>query len=393
MLMTPVAGWGIMSSTRKRILVVLGFLNQDILSGFARYAREAHWVLNAFSVYHGSIPSRWRADGLLTTNVFRPELRRVVRATARGIPTVLHGCNDLRLPVPNVECDEVAVGRIAARHLMDQGHRNFAFFRYSRNRHAMLRQEGFCAQLHEAGHNTRILEKLSEHGVGAGAWFQRQLKTLPRPLGVFAEDDLLAADAIEATLDAGLRVPEDIAVMGSGNLPLISDMGRLPITSICIPYEESAYQAAALLDRMLAGGQPLTQPVIFPPGRIVPRQSTKAIAARNPLVKKALASMGERFTSPTLDVQAMAVATGISVRLLHKRFVEDLGTTPRQELERIRLSEAKHLLHSGTEKISSIAVQCGFENLRTFQRAFQRTEGVPPIAWRQEMLSIRRRTD
>ena len=307
-----------MPSSRKRILIVLGFLNEDILAGFARYAREANWILNAFSVLHGSIPRHWRADGLLTTNVFRPDLRRFVRETARRIPTVLHGCNDLGISVPNVECDERAGGRIAARHLIEQGHRHFAFFQYSRNRHALLRQEGFSTCLAEAGYGCALLEKISQHGAGAGAWFRRQLERMPKPLGLSAEDDLLASEAIDAALDSGWRVPEDLAVVGNGNLPLICDLGRVPITSIMIPFEEQAYSAAAMLDGILAGKKP--EPAVFPPLRLVPRQSTNAVAARRPAVLKALSWMAARMDDPTLDAAAVAAGAGVSLRLLYKEF-------------------------------------------------------------------------
>ena len=65
--------------TRKRILIVLGFLNSDILAGFARYAREANWIVNTMAILHGAVPHGWRAHGMLTTNVFRPELSRLER--------------------------------------------------------------------------------------------------------------------------------------------------------------------------------------------------------------------------------------------------------------------------------------------------------------------------
>ena len=238
---------------RKRILIVLGFLNPDILAGFSRYAREADWILNAFSVFHNAVPPDWDADGLLTTNVFRPDLVRFVRKTARQIPTVLHGCDDLRLAVPNVECDEYQIGRMAAEHLLDQDHRHFAYFRYSDNIHAMRRRDGFRDALREAGYDCMDLEKISEHGNGAGEWFRKQLARLPKPLGLFAEDDLLAARVIETATDEGWQVPADLAVVGCGNIDLVCEFGPVPITSIDCPLEEQAYQAAAMLDTLMSG--------------------------------------------------------------------------------------------------------------------------------------------
>jgi len=233
---------------RKRILIVVGFFNPSILSGFTRYAREADWVVNVISVFHQAVPGDWEADGMLTTNVFRQDLAKFIRKYAQKIPTVLHGCDDMKLGVSNVECDEHEVGKMAAHHLIDQEHRHFAFFRYSNNIHAMKRRAGFQECLKEFGHDYIDLEMISEHGEGIEKWFKGKLSRLPKPLGLFAEDDLLAAQAIEAAMDAGWKVPEELAVVGCGNMEMVCELGSVPITSISCPIEEQAYQAAALLD-------------------------------------------------------------------------------------------------------------------------------------------------
>lgn len=370
--------------SRKRILIVLGFLDPVILAGFSRYAREAGWILNAFSVYHGSVPKGWQADGLLTTNVFRPDLVRFVRRMSREVPTVLHGCNDLSLAAPNVECNEYEIGRMAARHLLDCEHRHFACLRYSRNLHAMRRLEGFRETLQEAGHGCIDLEMLAEHGNGVGEWFRGRLPGLPQPLGLFTEDDLLAARVIETASDAGWQVPGDLAVVGCGNMDLVCDLGPVPITSIAIPLGEMAYQAAALLDALMSGKPPADAPAVFPPVTLIARKSTDSVAARQPLVKRALAYMSEHLTDPALDARTIALHCGVSLRGLYNEFQADLRSTPMACLLRLRVRRAQDLLRGENPKIENVAEACGFANLRTFQRAFQRQENVPPTLWRRK---------
>ena len=153
---------------------------------------------------------------------------------------------------------------MAARHLLDCEHRNFACLRYSRNLHALRRLAGFREALREAGKDCLDLEMLAEHGNGVGEWF-RELAELPQPLGLFAEDDLLAARVIEAAADAGWQVPGDLAVVGCGNMDLVCDLGPVPITSISTPLGEMAYQAAAMLDAMMSGNPPAEPTLVFPP--------------------------------------------------------------------------------------------------------------------------------
>lgn len=369
---------------RKRILVVLGFLNPSILAGFSRYAREADWILNAFSLYHNAVPPDWKAHGLLTTNVFRPDLVRFVRKTAKLVPTVLHGCDDLRLGVPNVECDEHRIGRMAAEHLLGQDHRHFACFRYSENLHALRRGEGFRSALREAGHECIDLEKISEHGNGAGEWFRKQLAWLPKPLGLFAEDDLLAARVIETASEAGWHVPSDLAVVGCGNIELVCEFGAVPITSIDCPIEEQAYQAAGMLDALMSGKKLVANHAVFPPVGLIARESTNSVAARLELVKRALACMTQRLHKSSLDAQTVADHCGVSLRVLYREFEKDLRSTPMVCLLKMRLRKAKDMLAQGDRKIEDVADVCGFGSLRTFQRAFQRVENESPLRWKLE---------
>lgn len=368
---------------RKRILIVLGFMDPSILAGFSRYAREAGWVVNAFAVYHGSVPKAWQADGLLTTNVFRPDLVKFVRGMSRKVPTVLHGCNDLQLAGPNVESDEREIGRMAARHLLACEHRNFACLRYSRNLHAIRRLEGFREVLRAAGQDCIDLEMIAEHGVGVGEWFRQMLSELPKPLGLFAEDDLLAARVIEAAGDAAWQVPDDLAVIGCGNIELVCELGALPITSIACPLEQQAYQAAAMLDVLMSGAALPERTVVFPPVTLIARKSTDSVVALHPLVKRAIDFMNGRLADPNLDAQAVAAHCGVSLRGLYNEFQADLRTTPMAFLQRLRLRRAMELLRQGGSKVEAIATACGFSNLRTFQRTFQRREGSPPTLWKR----------
>lgn len=373
---------------RKRILIVVGFFNPSILSGFTRYAREADWVVNVISVFHQAVPGDWEADGMLTTNVFRQDLAKFIRKYAKKIPTVLHGCDDLQLGVSNVECDEHEVGKMAAHHLIDQEHRHFAFFRYSNNIHALKRRAGFQECLKEFGHDCIDLEMISEHGEGIEKWFKGKLSRLPKPLGLFAEDDLLAAQVIEAAMDAGWKVPEELAVVGCGNMEMVCELGSVPITSISCPIEEQAYQAAAMLDARMRCKKNAPQNMMLSPLCLIARESTNAVAAHLALVKRALACMKERLGEVSLDARNIAEQCGVSMRLLYREFDKDMRSTPMECLLKMRLRQAKEMIAESDKKIEEVAEICGFGTLRSFQRAFQRKMGMSATHWRRERKSI-----
>ena len=79
----------------------------------------------------------------------------------------------------------------------------------------------------------------------------------------------------------------------------------------------------------------------------------------------------------------VALHCGVSLRGLYNEFQADLRSTLMACLLRLRVRRAQDLLRGENPKIENIAEACGFANLRTFQRAFQRQESMPPTQWRR----------
>jgi transcriptional regulator GlxA family with amidase domain len=94
--------------------------------------------------------------------------------------------------------------------------------------------------------------------------------------------------------------------------------------------------------------------------------------------------MNRWLHSPSLNAGVVAAHCGVSLRVLYREFEKDLRTTPMECLLKMRLRLAKDMLAHGDRKIEDVSEACGFANLRTFQRAFQRKQGVAPTQWRRE---------
>ena len=92
---------------------------------------------------------------------------------------------------------------------------------------------------------------------------------------------------IETAGDAGWQVPDDLAVVGCGNMDLVCDLGPVPITSIAIPLG-NGLRAAAMLDALMSGNELPEASAVFQPVTLIARKSTDSVAARQPLVKRAL---------------------------------------------------------------------------------------------------------
>jgi AraC-like DNA-binding protein len=103
---------------------------------------------------------------------------------------------------------------------------------------------------------------------------------------------------------------------------------------------------------------------------------------RDRYVGRVLALMHARPTDPwTLEMLAERV--GLSRSALHERFVQFIGLPPMQYLTQWRMQLASRMLSEGNATLASIALEAGYESEAAFSRAFKRTVGVPPSAWRR----------
>lgn len=175
---------------------------------------------------------------------------------------------------------DVTAGRIATEHLLDIGCKRVAHIGGRENSTGLGRYEGYRQALHSRGltvseehvvRRTTVDTKSIEQGAEA---MRLLLQRDPRPDGVFCHNDPIAIGAMRTILDAGLRIPEDIALIGCGNLHY-DDCLRVGLSSIDQQNERIGQHAAEiLLDLIESKEQPAARRVILEPTLVV-RGSTR----------------------------------------------------------------------------------------------------------------------
>ena len=182
-----------------------------------------------------------------------------------------------------VRCDRVMtddheVGRLAAAHLVEQGRKAVAHIMGPAITHAKRRAEGYRSALKSAGVRAR------PEWIVRGGFMERDgyaamtklLASAPRVDAVFAANDPAAIGAMKAIWEAGLRVPEDIAVVGAGDIAL-GDLLRVPLSTVSWSREDLGKRAAELLLNRLGDEPPEPfRSVVIPPKLIVRRSSSAA---------------------------------------------------------------------------------------------------------------------
>ncbi|KAA6456629.1 LacI family transcriptional regulator [Acidobacteria bacterium AB60] len=208
-----------------------------------------------------------------------------LRMDRQGLPYVLIDREIPGLSANFVGIDDEAAGRMATEHLLEQGCKSIAHIRGRENSTGEGRFDGYRHALHKR--NIAFSESLviarsnvdiDSEKLGAEA-MRLLLKRRPRPDGVFAYNDPLAIGAIDAILEAGLRIPQDIAVIGCGNLhydPLL----RVPLSSIDQNSQGIGERTAAILLSILGAKiRPQPRSLILDPSLIVRASSLRRSAA------------------------------------------------------------------------------------------------------------------
>ena len=199
----------------------------------------------------------------------------------------------------------------------------------------------------------------------------------------------MAADIIAACDQAGLAVPDEVAVLGVDNDAMLCESIHTPLSSVRHDLEGMAYEAAALLDRLMDGGMPPEEIKRVPPKGIATRRSTDILAVNDRKVARALRFIWDHYATSTLSVPDVADAVEVNRRVLEKAFRHELGRGVNQELVRTRLKAVVQRLETGDESITDIASKTGYTRPNHLFRAFRSHHGMSPQQYRQQHPSIR----
>jgi LacI family transcriptional regulator len=289
--------------------------------------------------------------------------------------------------LPRVLGDNEAIGRLAAEHLLEREFRHFAWFALFDDPVSAERRHGFASRLAVAGYRPkefvwkRPFSQSKDTWVARRQWLIKTLRQLPQPLAVFTYNDHVAANVIDACLDAKFRIPEEVAVVGVDNDDLVCECLSVPLSSVHHDLERLGYEGAALLDRLMNGAPAPRQPIRIPPKGVVTRKSSDVIAVEHPEVARALRFIRDRYQGP-LSVSDVVAATRLSRRGLEKAFRTHLSRTINEETLRVRLAHARELLVQTEQRIVAITAATGFSRPQYFCTVFRQATGKTPRQYR-----------
>jgi LacI family transcriptional regulator len=289
--------------------------------------------------------------------------------------------------ISEICADSHGAGRVAAEHLFDKGFRHFAFCGYPGRHWSQWRQEGFCERLQESGLACDVYEP--PRRTNAMPWSREQpsliawLRSLPKPVGIMACNDIRGRQVIESCAAGELRVPDDVGVVGVDEDRLLCELANPPLSSVALNLERAGYQAAELLDGLMSGRIRKPQRIPVQAMWVIPRRSTDVIAIEDRHVAMAVRFVRDHFQQP-ITVDDVVRAARVSRRSLEIRFQRSLARSVRQEIERGRLAWCKRLLVETNLSAEKIAAAAGFNSLSYMSSVFHREMGMTLTEYRRQ---------
>ncbi|MGH7135760.1 MAG: substrate-binding domain-containing protein [Pirellulales bacterium] len=366
----------------------MGFY-RDILHGIKAFAADRpHWVFTPIAPDRRALesPPVKEQDGFIA-HIFTEPLAKSLKCLRRPVVNVSGVLPEL--PFPRVVVDHKAVGRMAARHLLERGVRRFAYVGFPQHAFSLDREAGFVSELKQTGSPIAVFhDRMQKLGDPTGQWRWNELllawlDSLSKPLGLFASNDSQGVQLSEYCRHLGVKVPDEVAIVGVDDDDLLCDLARPSLSSVALPGERIGLEAARMLEQILARRRLSKPRLVLPPVRVVVRASSDIQALPDADVAAAVRYIRDRCDEP-IDVRDLLAAVPISRRSLERRFRRHLQRGIWEEIRRAHLERAKALLAETDLPMSVVAQRSGFTDSRQLSIVFRQETGGTPTQFRQE---------
>ncbi len=359
---------------------------RGLLCGVVGYIREHQpWSVYLSEHTRGDKVPAWLAGWDGNGIIARIENRSIAEALrASHMPIVDMSAARLIPSLPWFETDDGAIAHLAAEHLLERGFKHFAYVGDTQFNWSKWRGEHFQNCVGAAGYKCLLYEagsrKASARSETTGALL-KWIAELPKPVGIMACYDFLGQQVLDACRRLDVAVPDEVAVIGVDNDDLLCELADPPLSSVVPNTYRTGYEAASLLDQMMAGKRVKGETHLIPPLEVVTRQSTDVLAIHDRNVARAINYIRKNACSG-INVQDVIRAVPQSRRLLEKKFKKLLGRTPHEEIFRVQVNRVKQLLTATDLPLEEISERTGFTHVEYLSVAFKREVGIPPSRYR-----------
>lgn len=364
---------------------------RGITRGIINYANNiGHWrIFSILPDYTSSsrisvaqLVKKWQPDGIIAHIPFLD----INSYQDFGVPMVAANIYSPVKKATNIVPDCDTPSKMAADYFIAKGFQYFAFCGF-RMHWCLARERSFRHYMHGYGFDVAAYqtpkEKMKMSWEMEQSYLAEWLLGLPRPIAVFTTNDDRGRHVLEACHIAKLDVPSDVAVLGSDNDEMVCEMTSPPLSSIAYNFENSGYEAAEVLDRLMRMKNGPHATLVTQAQEIITRQSTDSIAIEDGDVSKAMEFIQSYFKK-NISVMDVVDVTAVSRRSLELRFKSFIRHSIGEEIRRQRISHAAKLLIRTNLTVSQIASAAGFQETKRLNEAFIKFHKVSPSRYRNQ---------
>ncbi|PKO99072.1 MAG: transcriptional regulator [Bacteroidetes bacterium HGW-Bacteroidetes-8] len=377
-----------------KILILTDFTStysRSLLRGIVKYSQEVEELsfyrmpLFYRSVYGDkyviSWAKKWKADAIIG----QLQDLDITLYSKLNIPIIIQNYYDRANNVINLTGDYIGTGYMAADFFIKRGFKNFAYYGIVATIWSRERYQGYKERVEE--NNLSFYEYLENERSKERRAFNldmlaKWLKSLPKPIAIFACDDQYALYISETCKIHDISIPNEISLMGVDNDNLFCNISNPPLSSILLDVEYGGYLVAKTICQLIK--REITQPedIFVSAIQIVKRESTERFAIRDKYILNVVEYIEHNYKK-TISVDSLLKIVPLSRRVLEKRFRQNTGSSIYKYIQSLRIENICHLLINTDKSIEYIATESGFKSNQNMSKLFFQFKQMTPSGYRK----------
>ena len=380
-----------------RVLIISDFtesFSHKMLAGLVDYSRrKEQWIVRRMPPSYKEkigIPGvirmakEWEVDAVI--GQFEPS-DEIGLFAENGLVAIAQDYKKRFASIPNITGDYVGSGRMAARFFLDRGFRNFGFFGFNDVCWSDERCDGFRREVDAAGFGGSFYAYRMQE-IDMLWYYQRNrlrewLRAIPKPIAIMACDDNQGSNLIEACHSIGIKIPEEVSVMGVDNDETLCSLGSTTLSSVQVDIEAGGWKTGELIERLVANRTAPAGDIVLQPVKIVERMSTAAFATDDRQIQRAILYIHKNALKK-ISVGDVMAETALSRRLLERRFKAVTGKTLYEYITELKLRYFADQLQETELQVMEIALSMGETDTKSISRRFKQIYGCTPVEWREK---------
>lgn len=283
---------------------------------------------------------------------------------------------------PVIRADNPEIGRLGFTHLRERGFNRFLFAGWDEAGLSNDRRCGYVQAARESG-----FEVAEVHVVQEGSDVQVLSDALggdPRPAALFAVNDEVGLNMVRAAKEASISVPEQLAVLGVDNHPILCRISHPLLSSIDPGTTRIGYRAAERIQEVFQGKPMMPGEERIAPVRVVSRSSTDIVSTSDEKLSEVFRTISEQGCDD-LEISSLAKRSGMSRRSLETRYKSTFGFTMGEHIIRVKVKRACELLEYTDFYTPDIAAECNWPSASHMGVMFKRHMKMTPTEYRRHI--------